>query len=538
MSSRLSLEQEILRLRELLKVVEDERVHASQDAIRAANAALMLVEPNLYSVTNFLTWHPLVQETEKAQANELSSRARSECESKAMELHTVRQELMQTQSRLREVFCHTAQVEIENLNEPENPHWSIQRSNNLAQEYEAKYRQVWRQQTEAMSDETAQLKLKRNAEAMADKLKQLEAEREKFYLELQVSARETTDREKSLNQSKAELQAASMEIMQLRSRLSQVEVLEMELESSKLRQQDLETKLKRQTLQMDNSPDRIRLGASSVHMDDETRAESKGLELAVVQLSEQNRKLLEENQIHQEELRDWSLKWEELTTQKIATPAFSQCVQVDFSTSCFPFFLAPSRSTPQCTISPSNSPWFCSSYSPPRPVSYFAPPPVDSAVSLNRCNLHIHHKERGQSDPEQPGLPGTQQGLESLRVADQVVPGGAADISRQIAADDALLLVNGESIEGLHLDDVFAKIQGIENSEVTLTFSRFMGELFVFASVPPRPVSSPSLTLATGTGLGDQVYSITLKRRRGDLSTPINKAGVGLLLGKFDADDI
>ena len=47
---------------------------------------------------------------------------------------------------------------------------------------------------------------------------------------------------------------------------------------------------------------------------------------------------------------------------------------------------------------------------------------------------------------------------------DQVVPGGAAELSRQIAADDALLFVNGESIEGLHLDDVFAKIQGVNCS--------------------------------------------------------------------------
>lgn len=44
LSSRLGLEQEILRLKELLKIVEDEKVHASQDAIRAANAALMLVK--------------------------------------------------------------------------------------------------------------------------------------------------------------------------------------------------------------------------------------------------------------------------------------------------------------------------------------------------------------------------------------------------------------------------------------------------------------------------------------------------------------
>jgi len=102
-----------------------------------------------------------------------------------------------------------------------------------------------------------------SAAAMAENMQQLEAERNKMYDELQASARASNDREKSLNQSKAELQAASTELAQLRGRLSQVEVLEMELESSKLRQQDLETKLKRQTLQAEGSPDRIRLGASA-----------------------------------------------------------------------------------------------------------------------------------------------------------------------------------------------------------------------------------------------------------------------------------
>mmetsp|Transcript_39834 Transcript_39834/g.125136 ORF Transcript_39834/g.125136 Transcript_39834/m.125136 type:complete len:204 (-) Transcript_39834:698-1309(-) len=151
--------------------------------------------------------------------------------------------------------------------------------------------QVWRQQTEAMGNEMAQLKIKvgrataplvcslnlmqvnqlqqslnesqQSAAAMAENMQQLEAERNKMYDELQASARASNDREKSLNQSKAELQAASTELAQLRGRLSQVEVLEMELESSKLRQQDLETKLKRQTLQAEGSPDRIRLGASA-----------------------------------------------------------------------------------------------------------------------------------------------------------------------------------------------------------------------------------------------------------------------------------
>mmetsp|Transcript_39840 Transcript_39840/g.125153 ORF Transcript_39840/g.125153 Transcript_39840/m.125153 type:complete len:225 (-) Transcript_39840:588-1262(-) len=168
--------------------------------------------------------------------------------------------------------------------------------------------QVWRQQTEAMGNEMAQLKIKvgrataplvcslnlmqvnqlqqslnesqQSAAAMAENMQQLEAERNKMYDELQASARASNDREKSLNQSKAELQAASTELAQLRGRLSQVEVLEMELESSKLRQQDLETKLKRQTLQAEGSPDRIRLGASAEEKI-VGESENKKLELAV-----------------------------------------------------------------------------------------------------------------------------------------------------------------------------------------------------------------------------------------------------------------
>mmetsp|Transcript_39834 Transcript_39834/g.125137 ORF Transcript_39834/g.125137 Transcript_39834/m.125137 type:complete len:170 (-) Transcript_39834:86-595(-) len=165
-----------------------------------------------------------------------------------------------------------------------------------------------------------------------------------------------------------------------------------------------------------------------------------------------------ENHMHQEELKEWSLKWEEMANHKISTPAFSQQF------------------------------------------------PSTDATFVSITKSEVNHI---QNSPDY---------LESSKGAKvyvlQVVPGGAAELSRQIAADDALLFVNGESIEGLHLDDVFAKIQGMENSEVNLTFSRFMG-----------------------SGLGDQVYSITLRRRRGDLSTPINKAGVGLLLGKFDNPD-